>query len=46
MDEEIDDERKARINRYGTPDRDPALWRIKHELGKILNNNDITFCNN
>lgn len=33
MDEEIDDERKARINRYGTPERDPALWRIKHELG-------------
>lgn len=36
MDEEIDDERKARINRYGTVDRDPALWRIKHELGNKL----------
>ncbi|KAG5881050.1 hypothetical protein JTB14_033964 [Gonioctena quinquepunctata] len=35
MDEEIDDERKARINRYGA-DRDPAVRRIRHELGSRL----------
>ncbi|CAH1967604.1 unnamed protein product [Acanthoscelides obtectus] len=37
MDEEIDDERKARINRYGTEiNRDPAVRRIKHEIGSRL----------
>ncbi|CAG9815907.1 unnamed protein product [Phaedon cochleariae] len=36
MDEEIDDERKARINRYGAADRDPAVRRIRHELGSRL----------
>ncbi|XP_023017381.2 obscurin isoform X4 [Leptinotarsa decemlineata] len=35
MDEEIDDERKARINRYGA-DRDPAIRRIRHEIGSRL----------
>ncbi|CAL7949959.1 unnamed protein product [Xylocopa violacea] len=35
MDEEIDDERRARINRYGTPDTF-TLRRLKHELGTRL----------
>lgn len=38
MDEEIDDERKARINRYGTEEREPTVRRIRHELGTVLNN--------
>ncbi|CAG9826987.1 unnamed protein product [Diabrotica balteata] len=36
MDEEIDDERKARINRYGSVEREPTTRRIRHELGKSL----------
>uniref|UniRef100_A0A1B6FN80 Obscurin n=1 Tax=Cuerna arida TaxID=1464854 RepID=A0A1B6FN80_9HEMI len=32
MDEEIDDERKERINRYGSPDT-YTLRRLRHELG-------------
>ncbi|XP_076264307.1 obscurin isoform X15 [Rhynchophorus ferrugineus] len=35
MDEEIDDERKARINRYGTADAS-YIRRLKHELGSRL----------
>ncbi|XP_043255290.1 obscurin-like isoform X3 [Colletes gigas] len=35
MDEEIDDERRARINRYGSPDNF-TLRRLKHELGTRL----------
>ncbi|KAL1518226.1 hypothetical protein ABEB36_001883 [Hypothenemus hampei] len=35
MDEEIDDERKARINRYGTNDT-PYIRRLKRELGSRL----------
>ncbi|XP_017890129.1 obscurin isoform X5 [Ceratina calcarata] len=35
MDEEIDDERRARINRYGSPDTF-TLRRLKHELGTRL----------
>ncbi|XP_034177401.2 obscurin isoform X2 [Osmia lignaria lignaria] len=35
MDEEIDDERRARINRYGSPDV-YTLRRLKHELGTRL----------
>ncbi|XP_060519331.1 obscurin isoform X9 [Cylas formicarius] len=35
MDEEIDDERKARINRYGPGDT-PYIRRLKHELGSRL----------
>ncbi|XP_054277501.1 obscurin-like isoform X3 [Macrosteles quadrilineatus] len=35
MDEEIDDERKERINRYGSPDMH-TLRRIRHELGTRL----------
>nr|XP_012153983.1 PREDICTED: muscle M-line assembly protein unc-89-like isoform X1 [Megachile rotundata] len=35
MDEEIDDERRARINRYGSPDVF-TLRRLKHELGTRL----------
>ncbi|KAK2576391.1 hypothetical protein KPH14_005736 [Odynerus spinipes] len=35
MDEEIDDERRARINRYGSPDT-YTLRRLKHELGTRL----------
>ncbi|KAG7203298.1 hypothetical protein KM043_010391 [Ampulex compressa] len=35
MDEEIDDERRARINRYGAPDNF-TLRRLKHELGTRL----------
>ncbi|KAI4489747.1 hypothetical protein M0804_003929 [Polistes exclamans] len=35
MDEEIDDERRARINRYGSPDT-YSLRRLKHELGTRL----------
>ncbi|KAJ8919920.1 hypothetical protein NQ315_006449 [Exocentrus adspersus] len=36
MDEEIDDERKARINRYGAAERDPAIRRLRHEIGSRL----------
>ncbi|XP_028138813.2 obscurin isoform X7 [Diabrotica virgifera virgifera] len=36
MDEEIDDERKARINRYGSVEREPTTRRIRHELGSRL----------
>ncbi|CAH1108368.1 unnamed protein product [Psylliodes chrysocephalus] len=36
MDEEIDDERKARIYRYGSAEREPTSRRIKHELGSRL----------
>lgn len=32
MDEEIDDERKARINQYGSADI-YSLRRLRHELG-------------
>ena len=32
MDEEIDDERKARINKYGSPDI-YTLRRLKQEIG-------------
>lgn len=32
MDEEIDDERKARINKYGSGDV-YSLRRLRHELG-------------
>ncbi|XP_076659526.1 obscurin isoform X2 [Halictus rubicundus] len=35
MDEEIDDERRARISRYGAPDNF-TLRRLKHELGTRL----------
>lgn len=35
MDEEIDDERKARIYRYGSAEREPTSRRIKHELGNF-----------
>lgn len=35
MDEEIDDERKARINQYGTVDSG-TLRRLRHELGTRL----------
>ncbi|XP_047356866.1 obscurin isoform X6 [Vespa velutina] len=35
MDEEIDDERRARINKYGSPDTF-TLRRLKHELGTRL----------
>lgn len=35
MDEEIDDERKDRINKYGTVDT-TALRRLRHELGTRL----------
>ncbi|CAK9822500.1 Unc-89 [Anthophora retusa] len=35
MDEEIDDERRARISRYGSPDTF-TLRRLKHELGTRL----------
>ncbi|XP_031365474.1 obscurin isoform X3 [Apis dorsata] len=35
MDEEIDDERRARINRYGSADNF-TLRRLKHELGTRL----------
>lgn len=34
MDEEIDDERKARINRYGT-DGNFQIRRLRHEIGTI-----------
>ncbi|XP_018567720.1 obscurin isoform X4 [Anoplophora glabripennis] len=36
MDEEIDDERKARINRYGAAERDPTIRRLRHEIGARL----------
>ncbi|KAL3285162.1 hypothetical protein HHI36_019282 [Cryptolaemus montrouzieri] len=36
MDEEIDDERKARINRYGTSENSYSIRRLKHELGSRL----------
>ncbi|XP_063930937.1 obscurin isoform X4 [Zophobas morio] len=36
MDEEIDDERKARINKYGTDDSSYSIRRLKHELGSRL----------
>ncbi|CAH1180870.1 unnamed protein product [Phyllotreta striolata] len=36
MDEEIDDERKARINRYGSVEREPTTRRIRHEIGSRL----------
>lgn len=36
MDEEIDDERKARINRYGTSESSSGIRRLKHELGSRL----------
>lgn len=35
MDEEIDDERRDRINRYGSPET-YTLRRLKHELGTRL----------
>ena len=35
MDEEIDDERKARINKYG-PGESQGLRRLRHELGTRL----------
>lgn len=35
MDEEIDDERRARINRYGTADVS-TMRRLRHELGTRL----------
>lgn len=37
MDEEIDDERKARINRYGATERDPTIRRLRHEIGEKEN---------
>ncbi|XP_045464016.1 obscurin isoform X11 [Harmonia axyridis] len=36
MDEEIDDERKARINRYGTAESSYSIRRLKHEIGSRL----------
>lgn len=36
MDEEIDDERKARINRYGTGDASYVTRRLRHEIGSRL----------
>lgn len=36
MDEEIDDERKTRINRYGAIDHSQSIRRLKHELGSRL----------
>lgn len=33
MDEEIDDERKARINKYGT-ESNYQIRRLRHELGR------------
>ncbi|XP_044758879.1 obscurin isoform X8 [Coccinella septempunctata] len=36
MDEEIDDERKARINRYGTGESSYSIRRLKHEIGSRL----------
>ncbi|KAK9877930.1 hypothetical protein WA026_020153 [Henosepilachna vigintioctopunctata] len=36
MDEEIDDERKTRINRYGTNENTSSIRRLKHELGSRL----------
>ncbi|XP_057667146.1 obscurin isoform X12 [Diorhabda carinulata] len=36
MDEEIDDERKARIYRYGSEEKEPTTRRIKHEIGSRL----------
>lgn len=36
MDEEIDDERKARINRYGADSSSASIRRLKHELGSRL----------
>ncbi|RZB39359.1 muscle M-line assembly protein unc-89-like [Asbolus verrucosus] len=36
MDEEIDDERKTRINRYGATDSSYSIRRLKHELGSRL----------
>lgn len=35
MDEEIDDERKTRINRYGSGDSySTPIRRLRHEIGK------------
>lgn len=36
MDEEIDDERKARINKYGTGDTGYTIRRLRHEIGTRL----------
>lgn len=36
MDEEIDDERRARINRYGASESSYSIRRLKHELGSRL----------
>lgn len=36
MDEEIDDERKTRINRYGTGESSYTLRRLRHEIGTRL----------
>lgn len=34
MDEEIDDERKSRINKYGSGDTGYTTRRLRHEIGK------------
>lgn len=36
MDEEIDDERKTRINKYGSGDTGYTIRRLRHEIGIIL----------
>lgn len=36
MDEEIDDERKARITRYGSGEHHTPTRRLRHELGMDL----------
>lgn len=36
MDEEIDDERKARINKYGSGEASYVTRRLRHELGTRL----------
>lgn len=36
MDEEIDDERRTRINKYGASDTSYSIRRLKHELGSRL----------
>ncbi|XP_017774924.1 PREDICTED: muscle M-line assembly protein unc-89 isoform X2 [Nicrophorus vespilloides] len=36
MDEEIDDERKARISKYGTGDMGFTIRRLRHEIGTRL----------
>lgn len=36
MDEEIDDERKARITKYGSADTGYSIRRLRHEIGSRL----------